>query len=191
MFEDNHKQLVKSIENVIFNIRWVLPFFYFGLIVVFALYGVSYVIEICHLIYEFVTDHPSLDIMELIMLNMIDVVMVANLVKMIIAGSYNSFISKKHGYENERISSGGLKIKIASSIIVVALIHLLKEFVTQISWDELKHQLVIFAALLLSSVVLSLLEYLHIVGEKIEAETEGIELKRHEDAKMATEDAHH
>jgi uncharacterized protein (TIGR00645 family) len=191
LFEDNHKHLVKSIENVIFNIRWVLPFFYFGLIVVFALYGVSYVIEIGHLIYDFCTDHPSLDIMELIMLNMIDVVMVANLVKMIIAGSYNSFISKKHGYENERISSGGLKIKIASSIIVVAAIHLLKEFVTQINWDELKHQIAIMLVLLLTSVVLSLLEYLHIVGEKVEAETEEREHKYHTNAKMATETEHY
>jgi uncharacterized protein (TIGR00645 family) len=123
---------VKAVEIIIFNVRWILPLFYMGLVVVMFLYGYSYLDEIIHLVKEgFMTSTPiKLDEMKLIALDMVDVVMIANLVKMIVAGSYHSFISKKHGYANEAISSGALKIKISTSIVVVASIHLLKQFVT-------------------------------------------------------------
>jgi uncharacterized protein (TIGR00645 family) len=145
-----------------------------GLVVVMFLYGYSYLEEIIHLVKEgFMTSTPiRLDEMKLIALDMVDVVMIANLVKMIVAGSYHSFISKKHGYANEAISSGALKIKISTSIVVVASIHLLKQFVTHTTWDVLSSELAIFAAFLLSALCLGVLEYLHVKGESIETDTE-------------------
>ena len=52
----------------------------------------------------------------------VDIVMIANLVKMIITGSYNSFVSKKHDDENEKVSSGMLKVKMSTSIMGVSAI---------------------------------------------------------------------
>jgi uncharacterized protein (TIGR00645 family) len=165
---------VRAVEAIIFNIRWILPLFYMGLVVVMFLYGYSYAEEIFHLCREgFLGEGPiKLDEMKLISLDMVDVVMIANLVKMIIAGSYHSFISKHHGYRNEAISSGALKIKISTSIIVVASIHLLKQFVTHTTWDVLLQELATFGAFLLSALVLGALEFLHVKGESIESETE-------------------
>lgn len=164
---------VKAVELMIFNIRWILPLFYLGLVVAMVLYGYSYLDEIIHLATQgFRSQSIKLDDMKLIVLDLVDTVMVANLVKMIIAGSYHSFISKKHGYANEAISSGMLKIKIQTSIIVVGSIHLLKEFVTHTSWAELSMQLFIYGAFLASGMVLGVLEYLHIKGEVLEADAE-------------------
>ena len=113
----------------------------------------------------------STDQMKIVVLDFVDIVMVANLVKMIITGSYNSFVSKDHGRPNENISSGTLKIKISTSVIVVCAIHLLRNFVADhTSWGDLQAKLWIFASFLATTLVLGILEYLHVRGEAIEAQ---------------------
>lgn len=156
-----------SVENVLFNVKWLLPFFYFGLVVVLGLYGYSYV---CHVYHLFKDTDVTVEAMKIIVLDMIDVVMIANLVKMIIVGSYHSFISKSHG-KDEGTSSGMLKIKIATSVIVVGMINLLTTFVSDtskmVSTEVLYKQLLIFSAFIFASLTLGILEYLHIKSEAI------------------------
>lgn len=160
--------VVRSIEAIVFNIRWVLPLFYVGLVVVLVAYGYSFFKEIIELLETIST--IKMDVVEVLALDMIDIVMVANLIKMIVAGSYNSFVSKAHGFPNENISSGMLKIKIATSVIVVSIMHLLKNFVSKdkIDWITVQQELFIFAAFLLGALVLGILEYLHIKSEVME-----------------------
>ena len=161
----------KLLENVIFNVKWILPIFYFGLVVVLFLYGFAFLKEILHLILR--VNDVSTDEMKIMVLDMIDIVMVANLVKMIITGSYNSFISKSHGVANENISSGMLKIKISTSIITVASIHLLKTFVTgNTDHDIVTTDLKIFITFLLCALVLGILEYLHVKADVLESTVE-------------------
>lgn len=95
--------------------------------------------------------------------------MIGNLIKMIITGSYNSFICKDHGDANERNSSGTLKIKIVTSIVVVAAIGLLRDFSSsELSSEIVLQKIYIFAAFLIGALVLGVLEYMHVLGEKIE-----------------------
>lgn len=162
---------VRFVEAVLFNIKWLLPFFYLGLVVVLAMYFYAFVKELYHLVLQ--TPHLSTDEMKVIALDMVDVTMISNLIKMIITGSYNSFISKEHGRKNEQITSGMLKIKIATSVIVVALIHLLQGFVSDVvNWDLVFKKLDLFAAFLAAALVLGVLEYLHIKSEVLEKEHE-------------------
>jgi uncharacterized membrane protein YqhA len=56
--------------------------------------------------------------------------MIAIFVKMIITGSYHSFVDKNHGQPNESSSSGMLKVKLATSIMGVSSIHLLQSFIS-------------------------------------------------------------
>jgi uncharacterized protein (TIGR00645 family) len=161
----------KLIEHVIFNVKWLLPIFYFGLIIVMFMYGFAYFKEVIHLISR--TTEVGTDEMKIMVLDMVDIVMVANLVKMIITGSYNSFVSKSHGRANENISSGTLKIKISTSIITVASVHLLKTFVTgNIPADIVKLDLEIFGMFLACAVALGVLEYLHVCTEVVEHDME-------------------
>lgn len=158
------------IEQIVFNVRWVLNLFYFGLIVVLFLFAFAYAKDILHLFK--IISSVTTDEMKVLALDTIDVAMIANLIKMIIAGSYNSFISKKHGYDGENISSGMLKIKISTSIIVVASIHLLQNFVSKdVNWDILYKQLSIYVVFLISAIVLGMLEFLHVKQELMDHET--------------------
>lgn len=158
---------IKYVEALLFNIRWILIPFYLGLVVVLAYYGIAYFKEI----YEFISSksHVVIDDMKIFALDTIDIVMIANLIKMIITGSYNSFVSKNHGYLNDNISSGQLKVKIATSVVVLAMINLLKEFISSSATiDSITKQVIVFAAFLLAAIILSGIEYLHHKGEQHE-----------------------
>jgi uncharacterized protein (TIGR00645 family) len=158
------------VESIIFNVKWILPIFYLGLVFVLLMYCVAYVKGIVATVT--IGTALSTDNMEIVVLDFVDVVMIANLVKMIITGSYNSFVSKEHGRPNENISSGTLKIKISTSVIVVCSIHLLRNFVLDgVQLEEIRTKLWIYAAFLATTMVLGILEYLHIKSEAIEAQT--------------------
>lgn len=166
----------KFIENIIFNVKWLLILFYSGLMIILVLYAYAYAEQIFEVLKS--VSRSSTDQLKLLVLDTIDIVMIANLVKMIITGSYNSFISKDHGHDNENISSGMLKIKISTSVLVVASIHLLKTFISEtVVWNILIRDLMIYAAFIVSALALGILEYLHIKGEKIE---HGFHKEQHE-----------
>jgi uncharacterized protein (TIGR00645 family) len=163
---------VLIVEAIVFNVKWVLPVFYFGLVVVLALYGVLFLKEIWHLVLT--ANRMSTEELRIVALDMGDIVMVANLIKMIIAGSYNSFITKDHGRPGENISSGMLKVKISTSVIVVATIGLLPEFVSfkPEHLEALVGKLAMYAMFLWAARVLADIEFLHIRGEVLESKNE-------------------
>ncbi len=160
----------KLIENVIFGSRWLLIPFYLGLIVVMSIYTLVYTKEIFHLVAEI--GHITKESVMLLILEIVDIVMIANLVKMIITGSYNSFVDKGHGIQGENVSSGMLKVKMSTSLIGVSSIHLLQTFInaSAVSWDELNKQLLIHGSFLVGSLILAIIDYLH---EKAEANAGG------------------
>lgn len=157
----------KIIEKGIFGSRWLLIPFYYGLTIVMIIYTFVYIKEIIHLvahINEITTSDAMMTVLEII-----DIVMIANLVKMIITGSYHSFVCKDHGYENEKASSWMLKIKIATSIVVVSSIHLLQTFIhldkQSVGWDIIQKQMAIHGIFIAGALALGIIEYLH---EKIQ-----------------------
>jgi uncharacterized protein (TIGR00645 family) len=154
---------IAFIEFILFNVKWILPLFYLGLVLVLFVYGLAYARGVFAVLIA--GAHFSTEDMEIVVLDFVDVVMIANLVKMIITGSYNSFVSKDHGRPNENISSGTLKIKISTSIIVVCSIHLLRNFVAdRVTLEAIQTKLWIFGVFLATTLVLGILEYLHIQG---------------------------
>lgn len=164
MSDVNRPTAIRTLERFIFNVRWVLVPFYIGLIAILAYYGYAFFSEIIHFFVHSVD--KNIDHIKIFVLDAVDMVMVANLVKMIITGSYNSFISKEHGYKNENVSSGELKIKICTSVLILSVIHLLKAFVgTDESWEVIEKQLWIFGAIVIAAVVLSFVEFLHAKAE--------------------------
>ncbi len=169
---DVHRSpIVKAVEAFIFNVKWTLIPFYVGLSVGLVLYFYTFMKYMWHVICQ--ADTATTEDMMLLILETVDIVMVANLVKMIIAGSYNSFVSKLHGFTNENISSGMLKVKMSTSIIGVSSIHLLKTFVAEhYDWETIKKQLFIHAIFLVGALILQVIEFIHIKTEAIEHEIE-------------------
>ena len=88
----------------------------------------------------------SWDEVVLSVLTLVDLVMVANLMIMVIISGYENFVSKLDVAQATELLSwfgkldyGSIKIKLASSIVAISSIHLLKAFlnVTEIPNDKL------------------------------------------------------
>jgi len=147
------------IEKLIFGSRWLQAPLYLGLIVAQGVYVFQFMIELVHLVAR--TGHLSDTDMMLIILGLIDVVMVANLLIMIIIGGYETFVSRldleDHPDQPEwlsHVNAGVLKVKLATALIGISSIHLLKSFINAenlpdraIMWQVLIHLAFLVSAL--------------------------------------------
>lgn len=157
---------IKFIEGVIFNSKWLLIPFYLVLILALGVYTYFDVKEFV----DYISNLHNIDKegAMLVFIQLIDITMIANLGKMIITGSYNSFISKDHGEDGEKVSSGMLKVKMATSLVGVTGIGLLQKSldVTKVDWDTLYKLGYVHIIFLFSAIFLELVDYLHEKSEK-------------------------
>ncbi|MDH4149458.1 MAG: TIGR00645 family protein [Betaproteobacteria bacterium] len=127
----------------IFMSRWLQAPLYIGLIVAQGVYVWQFWTELVHLIGMItVKDITETEIM-LIVLGLIDVVMISNLLVMVIVGGWETFVSRlelqKHPDQPEwlsHVNAGVLKVKLATAIIGISSIHLLKTFINAAQYDE-------------------------------------------------------
>jgi uncharacterized protein (TIGR00645 family) len=108
------------------------------------------------------------DIM-LIVLGLIDVVMISNLLIMVIVGGYETFVSRLNleGHPDEpdwlsHVNANLLKVKLATAIIGISSIHLLKTFINaeNLSDKVLIAQTVIHMTFVLSAVAIAYIDKL-------------------------------
>jgi uncharacterized protein (TIGR00645 family) len=131
---------------MIFFSRWLQAPLYLGLIVAQALYVFQFFHELVALVQKmfFPAIDPSTQVAQAIteqqimvmVLGMIDVVMIANLLVMVIVGGYETFVSRLHlrGHPDEpewlsHVNAGALKVKLATALIGISSIHLLRSFI--------------------------------------------------------------
>ena len=126
--------LGRVLKSFIFASRWLQAPLYFGLIVAQAVYVYLFMVELSHLVHR-IGNLTETDIM-LIVLGLIDVVMIANLLIMVIVGGYETFVSRlnleDHPDQPEwlsHVNAGVLKVKLATALIGISAIHLLKTFI--------------------------------------------------------------
>ncbi|MCW5598480.1 MAG: TIGR00645 family protein [Nitrosomonas sp.] len=100
----------------------------------------------------------------LVVLGLIDVVMISNLLIMVIIGGYETFVSRMNlqGHPDQpewlsHVNASVLKIKLATAIIGISSIHLLKTFINASAYDEktLIAQTAIHITFLLSAVAIA------------------------------------
>src|SRR5688572_17296121 len=136
-----------TLSNFIFLSRWLQAPLYFGLIVAQIVYVYRFLVELWHLIGFAALGHAAPEsvskgvtdtetIVMLTVLGLIDVVMIANLLIMVIVGGYETFVSrlnlKDHPDQPEwlsHVNAGVLKVKLATALIGISSIHLLKTFI--------------------------------------------------------------
>lgn len=133
--------LGRVLKSLIFASRWLQAPLYFGLIVAQAVYVYLFMVELSHLIHK-IGNLTETDIM-LIVLGLIDVVMIANLLIMVIVGGYETFVSRlnleDHPDQPEwlsHVNAGVLKVKLATALIGISAIHLLKTFINAGQLDD-------------------------------------------------------
>jgi uncharacterized protein (TIGR00645 family) len=111
-------------------------------------------------------EQPKLNetIIMLVVLGLIDVVMISNLLIMVIVGGYETFVSRMNleGHPDQpewlsHVNASVLKVKLATAIIGISSIHLLKTFINAQNYDvkTIVAQTGIHVAFLLSAMAIA------------------------------------
>ena len=150
------KSTLRPIPRILFLSRWLQLPLYLGLIVAQGVYVWYFLIELLHLVESAFGNQDALTmilrnitpvgadtikaapetIVMLVVLGLIDVVMISNLLIMVIIGGYETFISRMRleGHPDQpewlsHVNASVLKVKLATAIIGISSIHLLKTFI--------------------------------------------------------------
>ena len=176
---------LRALPQFIFATRWLQLPLYLGLIVAQCVYVFHFWVELTHLI-EAVFGNPRAlqslvtsigykadpawvpklneTVIMLVVLGLIDVVMISNLLIMVIVGGYETFVSRM-GLEDHpdqpewlsHVNASVLKVKLATAIIGISSIHLLKTFINAENYTEkvLLWQTAIHVTFLLSALAIA------------------------------------
>lgn len=157
----------KFLSTILFGSRWLQVPLYLGLIAAQLVYVIHFMVELEHLIVGTFT--LTEEAIMLIVLGLIDVVMISNLLIMVIVGGYETFVSRLNleGHPDEpewlsHVNANVLKVKLATAIIGISSIHLLKTFINAANLDDkvLLWQTVIHIAFIVSAVAIAYIDKL-------------------------------
>jgi uncharacterized protein (TIGR00645 family) len=175
---------MSPLSRLIFASRWLQLPLYLGLIAAQAVYVFHFWVELVHLLEAAFGNQDALaqlvksigykdsvtvtalneTIIMLVVLALIDVVMISNLLIMVIVGGYETFVSRMnlddHPDQPEwlsHVNASVLKVKLATAIIGISSIHLLKTFINAANYDEkvLIWQTLIHVTFLLSALAIA------------------------------------
>jgi uncharacterized protein (TIGR00645 family) len=154
---------LRPIPSFIFASRWLQLPLYIGLIAAQGVYVFHFWVELVHLLEAAFGNQTALQalvtsigyksdpavtqlnetIIMLVVLALIDVVMISNLLIMVIVGGYETFVSRMDldGHPDQpewlsHVNASVLKVKLATAIIGISSIHLLKTFINAANYDE-------------------------------------------------------
>jgi uncharacterized protein (TIGR00645 family) len=101
------------------------------------------------------------------LLSLVDLALVASLILMVMFSGYENFVSKidMEGKDDKlewlgKLDAGSLKLKVATSIVAISSIHLLRAFMDaqKIANDKLMWYVIIHLAFVVSAVLLGVLD---------------------------------
>lgn len=179
--EPSKSPRLRPLPFVMFSSRWLQLPLYLGLIAAQGVYVYHFLVELLHLIEAAFGSQAALQalvtsigykdgasitalnetIIMLVVLALIDVVMISNLLIMVIVGGYETFVSRMdlEGHPDQpewlsHVNASVLKVKLATAIIGISSIHLLKTFInaanyteTVMMWQTLIHLTFLLSAL--------------------------------------------
>jgi uncharacterized protein (TIGR00645 family) len=153
---------IRPLPRLIFMTRWLQLPLYLGLIVAQAVYVWYFWVELVHLVEAAMGSEAAMSkilvnvtpigaatlqsppetVVMLVVLGLIDVVMISNLLIMVIVGGYETFVSRMRleGHPDQpewlsHVNASVLKVKLATAIIGISSIHLLKTFINAQAYD--------------------------------------------------------
>ena len=180
---------IHPLSKLIFASRWLQLPLYLGLITAQGIYVYHFWIELVHLVEAALGNTQALQalitsigyksdaqvsalnetIIMLVVLGLIDVVMISNLLIMVIIGGYETFVSRLNleGHPDQpewldHVNASVLKVKLATAIIGISSIHLLKTFINADNYDVkvLMWQTAIHVAFLASAMAIAMTDRL-------------------------------
>ncbi|CAN7394079.1 TIGR00645 family protein [Variovorax sp. LjRoot84] len=180
---------LRPLPNLIFASRWLQLPLYLGLIVAQGVYVLHFLVELFHLVEAAFGSQDALQLLitsigyktaapittlnetviMLVVLALIDVVMISNLLIMVIVGGYETFVSRMNleGHRDQpewlsHVNASVLKVKLATAIIGISSIHLLKTFINADNYTDrvLIAQTAIHITFLLSAMAIAVTDKL-------------------------------
>jgi len=173
---------MRPLPGLIFASRWLQLPLYLGLIVAQGVYVWLFWQELYYLLVAAFGNADARDhvldavtagsarpeglnetVIMLVVLGLIDVVMISNLLIMVIVGGYETFVSRMNleGHPDQpewlsHVNASVLKVKLATAIIGISSIHLLKTFINagQYDWKTIIAQVAIHITFLLSAMAI-------------------------------------
>jgi uncharacterized protein (TIGR00645 family) len=159
----------RAIEKLLFASRWILAPVYLGMSLALVALGIKFFMELWHLLATvFTTSEADL---VLILLALVDMVLVGSLIVMVMFSGYENFVSSLDVEENgEKLSwlgkldANSLKLKVASSIVAISSIHLLRAFmktpdyISDDNSDALMWLVIIHLTFVVSAVMMGVLD---------------------------------
>jgi len=193
---------IPSLPRLIFASRWLQLPLYAGLILAQAVYVFHFWVELVHLIEAAFGNQDALaklitsigykpdtaisglneTVIMLVVLALIDVVMISNLLIMVIVGGYETFVSRmyleSHPDQPEwlsHVNASVLKVKLATAIIGISSIHLLKTFINAQNYSEkvLIAQTAIHVAFLFSAMAIAATDRIMFVSNRAAKDADG------------------
>ena len=187
--DERAMQPLRPLPSLIFASRWLQLPLYLGLIVAQAVYVWLFWQELYYLILaafgnsnalhhvleavtvEGVKQPAKLNetVIMLVVLGLIDVVMISNLLIMVIVGGYETVVSRLRleGHPDQpewlsHVNASVLKVKLATAIIGISSIHLLKTFINAAVYDQktIIAQVVIHITFLFSALAIAMADRL-------------------------------
>jgi len=153
-------RLEKVLESTIFNSRWLLAPFFFGLVISIVLLLVKFIQEIIHLVAVVLPMDHSIVVIKI--LTLVDMCLVGSLLLMIIFSGYEIFVSKIHVENQEdkpswmgKVDFSGLKLKVIGAIVAISAIDLLKTFVEMKVLDDTTEPVVMWKVIIHMTFVIS------------------------------------
>jgi uncharacterized protein (TIGR00645 family) len=158
----------RTIERLLFASRWLLAPVYLGLSLALIALGVKFFQEAGHVLASVLTATEA-DLV-LTLLAMIDIVLVGGLIVMVMLSGYENFVSRIDTNQGEnreaalgwlgKLDAGGLKLKVAASIVAISSIHLLRVFMNamQTPNDKILWYVILHLTFVVSGVLLALMD---------------------------------
>ena len=161
--EQNVPRKISTMARFLFLTRWLQLPLYLGLVLAQCVYVFHFWVELSDLIGAVMGNQNALQhildtvtikgaerptkltetAIMLVVLGLIDVVMISNLLIMVIIGGYETFVSRMNleGHPDQpewlsHVNASVLKVKLATAIIGISSIHLLKTFINASAYDE-------------------------------------------------------
>lgn len=188
---------MNTLPRFIFMSRWLQVPLYLGLIVAQCVYVWQFWIELIHLVEAAMGHEEAVELIRqsvavpgadpsfaksmsretltmLLVLGLIDVVMISNLLIMVIVGGYETFVSRMRleGHPDQpewlsHVNASVLKVKLATAIIGISSIHLLRTFINAQAFTEkaLFYQTVIHITFLLSALAIAAVDRIMPAGK--------------------------
>ncbi|MFW9605029.1 MAG: TIGR00645 family protein [Pseudomonas sp.] len=155
----------RLIEKTMYASRWLLAPIYLGLSLALLALTLKFFQEVFHVLpHVFTLAETDL---VLTLLSLIDLSLVGGLLVMVMMSGYENFVSRLDLDESQeklswlgKMDAGSLKLKVASSIVAISSIHLLKVFMNaqNVSDDKLMWFVVIHITFVASAFAMGYLD---------------------------------